>query len=174
MSRRGCAHASRARLARPEARHRMRRRQRASSRASDSSSAFTCAASSRVGTSTSAEGRLPFAAVRSTIGSPNASVLPDPVGDFASTSRPASASGRTSSWMRKGFRMERAASSSTTAAETPSSRNDFWDMCCSTPLWVRDLPTSKHPEEEREAHLTGGMIANPYSHSSNRRRQLVS
>src|SRR5439155_22269276 len=22
-------------------------------------------------------------------------------------------------------------------------------------LWVRDLPTSKHPKEEREAHLTG-------------------
>src|SRR5205823_14546669 len=33
-------------------------------------------------------------------------------------------------------------------------------------LWVRDLPTSKHPKEEREAHLTGQPDCLPYSHRS--------
>ena len=66
------------------------------------SSSVTCCASSRVGTSTSALGRRRAASTRSTIGSANASVLPEPVGDFARTSSPASASGRTSVWMRKG------------------------------------------------------------------------
>src|SRR6266550_4592115 len=51
--------------------------------------------------------------------------------------------------------MERAASASTTGADTPSSWNDCLDICCSTPLRVRDLPAPKHPKEEREAHLTG-------------------
>ena len=40
--------------------------------------------------------------MRSTIGTPKASVLPEPVGDLASTSRPASTSAMTSSWMGKG------------------------------------------------------------------------
>ena len=60
----------------------------------DAMSSVTCTASSRVGTSTSALGRRSDAAVRSTIGIANTRVLPDPVGDFASTSSPASASGR--------------------------------------------------------------------------------
>ena len=76
--------------------------QAALARASDSSSVVTWAASSRVGTSTSADGRASVAVVRSTIGSANASVLPEPVGDFASTSSPASASGRTSAWIGNG------------------------------------------------------------------------
>ena len=46
-------------------------------------------ASSRVGASTSAAGRGPSAAMRSASGIAKASVLPEPVGDFASTSRPA-------------------------------------------------------------------------------------
>ena len=41
-------------------------------------------------------------AVRSIIGIPNASVLPEPVGDAARTSTPASASGRTSAWIANG------------------------------------------------------------------------
>jgi hypothetical protein len=64
--------------------------------ASASSSSVTWAASSRVGTSTSAEGRRSSVTVRSTIGRAKASVFPDPVGDLASTSSPASASGSTS------------------------------------------------------------------------------
>ena len=41
-------------------------------------------------------------AMRSTSGTPKASVLPEPVGDCTSTSRPASTSGTTSSWTGKG------------------------------------------------------------------------
>ena len=52
-------------------------------------------ASSLVGTRTSAEAAECRAASRSTIGMANASVLPEPVRDRASTSRPASASRRT-------------------------------------------------------------------------------
>ena len=59
-------------------------------------------ASSRVGASTSAAGRRPSAAIRSTIGMPKASVLPEPVGDLASTSRPASTSPMTERWIANG------------------------------------------------------------------------
>src|SRR5438876_8666580 len=96
-------------------------------------SSVTCEASSRVGTRTSADGRGSSVVVRSTIGTANASVLPEPVGDLARTSRPASASGRTSSWIRNGWWIERAASASTTGRDAPSSRKDCCDMCCSTP-----------------------------------------
>ena len=51
--------------------------------------------------------RVSLGSRRSTIGIAKASVLPEPVGDFASTSRPASASGRTSAWIRKGAWMSR-------------------------------------------------------------------
>src|SRR6266576_3979480 len=51
----------------------------------------------------------------------------------SSPSRPASASGRTSSWIRNGWWIERAASASTTGRDAPSSRKDCCDMCCSTP-----------------------------------------
>src|SRR3954452_24480138 len=50
--------------------------------------------------------------------------------------------------------MERAASASTTGADTPSSRKETCDILFDS-LRVRDLLTSKHPKEEREAHLTG-------------------
>ena len=43
-------------------------------------------ASSRVGASTNAAARASVASIRSTSGAPSASVLPDPVGDFTSTS----------------------------------------------------------------------------------------
>src|SRR5438034_464873 len=124
-------------------------------------SSVTCEASSRVGTRTSADGRGSFVVVRSTIGTANASVLPEPVGDLARTSRPASASGRTSAWIRNGWWIERAASASTTGRDAPSSRKDCFDMCLFDSLWVRDLPTSKHPKEEREAHLTGQQDCRP-------------
>ena len=77
-------------------------------------------------TGTSADGRVSRGSRRWTIGIAKASVLPEPVGDFASTSRPASASGRTRDWMVNGSLMERAASASATGADTPSSRKD----CC--------------------------------------------
>src|SRR5256885_4491715 len=96
-------------------------------------SSVTCEASLRVGTRTSGDGRGSSVVVRSTIGTANASVLPEPVGDLARTARPASASGRTSSWIRNGWWIERAASASTTGRDAPSSRKDCCDMCCSTP-----------------------------------------
>src|SRR3954452_25045508 len=102
----------------------------------------------------SAEGRRSFGMVRSTIGTANASVLPEPVGDLASASRPAMASGRTNSWIRNGCVIERAASASTSGVDAPSSRKERCDMLFDS-LRVRDLLTSKHPKEEREAHLTG-------------------
>src|SRR5256885_10573142 len=98
-------------------------------------SSVTCEASLRVGTRTSADGRGSSVVVRSTIGTANASVLPEPVGDLARTSRPASASGRTSSWIRNGWWIERAASATTTSRDAPSLRKDCCDMCCPTPYW---------------------------------------
>src|SRR4051794_40677410 len=115
----------------------------------------------------SAEGRRSFGIARSTIGTAKASVLPEPVGDLASTSSPASASGRTNSWIRKGYVIDRAASASTTGVDTPSSRKEPCDILFDS-LWVRDLLTSKHPKEEREAHLTEpGGIASSCFQSSN-------
>src|SRR5439155_26595789 len=67
------------------------------------------------------------AMVRSTIGTAKARVLPDPVGDLASTSSPASASGRTSAWIGNGSWMERVASTPAMSEDTPSSRKDW---CC--------------------------------------------
>ena len=63
------------------------------------------AASSRVGASTSAAGPAPLRGMRSASGTANASVLPDPVGDLASTSRPASTSPITSRWIANGRSM---------------------------------------------------------------------
>ena len=51
-------------------------------------SSTICSASSLVGASTSAAGRRASALIRSTIGTPKASVLPDPVGDWTNTSLP--------------------------------------------------------------------------------------
>src|ERR671919_1935058 len=130
-------------------------------------SSATCRASSRVGTRTSALGRLSAVVVRSTIGIAKASVLPEPVGDFASTSRPASASGRTRDWMVNGSRMERAASASATGADTPSSRKDCWDKGFLLRL-VSRLAYLEHPKEEREAHLTGRRYCRPCEHGSTR------
>ena len=63
----------------------------------------TCCASSRVGTSTSAGGRRVVGSHRSTIGRANARVLPEPVGDRASMSRPAIASRMTRVWIGERF-----------------------------------------------------------------------
>src|SRR6266508_4044928 len=61
--------------------------------------------------------------------------------------------------------MERAESASTMGVDTPSSRKvrcvKLFDS-----LRARDLPTSKHPKEEREAHLTGRRNCRPCPHSS--------
>ena len=92
--------------------------------ASGSSCSATWAASSRVGTRTSTAGAPSLGWIRSISGNPNASVLPDPVGDLASTSPPRSASGMTADWMLKGAMMSRAESSCATSALTPSAAKD--------------------------------------------------
>src|SRR2546429_262616 len=79
-----------------------------------------CTASSRVGTRTRAVG-LPGSAggVRSSSGSPNASVLPEPVFALPHTSRPARASGIVSDWIGKGWVMPAVLSDSTTSGDRP-------------------------------------------------------
>ena len=71
------------------------------------SSSTIWAASSRVGASTSADGQAPSGSMRSTSGTPNASVLPEPVGDLTSTSWPSSTSGMTIDWTANGVSMPR-------------------------------------------------------------------
>src|SRR4249919_2797423 len=60
--------------------------------------------------------------------SPKASAFPDPVGDFASTSDPAIASGSPSCWIGNGDSIPRLASASTICGRTPSARNDSCDI----------------------------------------------
>ena len=115
-----CAPAPASPGARCPRRRRRRRPERPRASASGASSSATWAASSRVGTRTSAQGRASAAFRRSTIGIAKASVLPEPVGDLTSTSRPSSASGMTSVWMAKGDSTPRRESASTTASATPS------------------------------------------------------
>src|SRR3954469_21586066 len=92
--------------------------------ATEYSSSTICEASSRVGASTSAEGRWSVASTMSTIGRPKASVLPEPVGDLARTSCPASTSAMTSCWMAKGVSMPRSVSAPTTGDDTPRSAKE--------------------------------------------------
>ena len=67
-------------------------------------------------------------AIRSTSGIPNASVLPEPVGDFAITSRPAIASPITARWIANGSVIPAAERELITARDTPRSANDSVDM----------------------------------------------
>src|SRR5690349_11635353 len=73
-------------------------------------------------------------------GMPKASVLPLPVGDCASTSRPASTSGMTSSWTAKADSIPRARSASVSAGSTPRSANELFMKPFVAPLggaeWV--------------------------------------
>src|SRR4029079_902215 len=100
------------------------------------------------------------------MGSAKASVLPEPVGDFASTSTPASASGRTSAWMRKGWVKPRVSSAEATASDTPSSRKD----CCDIGSFDSFLDSVEtrvtRIQEEREAHLRSRHSADRCPHSS--------
>ena len=66
--------------------------------------------------------------MRSTSGIPNASVLPDPVGDFAITSRPAIASRITARWIANGWVIPAWDKEPMTVRETPRSANDSFDM----------------------------------------------
>src|SRR5206468_5613341 len=112
-----------------------------------------CTQSSRVGTSTSAAGRGAAGSTRSRMGIANASVLPDPVGLFARTSPPRSASGMTSAWIWKGEAMPRATRSSHTSSETPRERKS---VTCLNSFGHRDRVS----EEETRSH---GNVAHPRS-----------
>ena len=144
---------------------RRRRRERPLATASGSSSSVTWAASSRVGTSTSAEGRASAGVVRSTIGSAKASVLPDPVATGEDV-EPRERIGQ-DELLDAERMMDRASRRARRRrARTRRARGKTASTCSSTPLRVRDLPTSKHPKEEREAHLTGRRDCRSCSHSS--------
>jgi len=82
-----------------------------------------------------ADGRGAFGSRRSTIGSANASVLPEPVRDRARTSCPAMPSGTTIDWIAKGSVIPLRASAPTTGADTPRLGKD----CCSTVRLLRGV-----------------------------------
>ena len=95
-------------------------------RASGDRTAWTWAASSRVGTSTRPRGRHAIVcppASLATSGRAKASVLPDPVWARPSMSRPASASGSTAAWIGRGVVMPSSARTATRAAATPRAAN---------------------------------------------------
>ena len=91
--------------------------------ATGSSTSATCTASSRVGTSTSPSGcdGSATSVMRASIGTPNASVLPEPVLARPHTSRPVIATGIASVWMLNGWAKPQAARPSSMRAGTPSS-----------------------------------------------------
>ena len=82
------------------------------------------------------------------------------------TSTPASASGRTSDWMRKGWVKPRASSTEATASDAPSSRKD----CCDIGLFDSFLDSVEtrvtRIQEEREAHLRSRHSVDRCRHSS--------
>src|SRR5204862_4795331 len=103
----------------------------------------------------------------STIGRPKAMVLPDPVGAFASTSRPARASGRTRAWIRKGSTMPRAASVCSTAALTPSAWKLFNCLFDSySVLVVRDHTTRNHARRNERLKSHGTTQCRPWAQRS--------
>src|SRR5260221_5418169 len=110
---------------------------------SGASTSVTCTASSRVGTSTSAcgcpAGAGPRARTRSSSGSPNASVLPDPVFALPQTSRPASPSASASCWKAKGSTIPRSLSAPTRSAESPRSANVWPTTTATLPARPRGL-----------------------------------
>src|SRR5262249_49780984 len=100
---------------------------RPSTVASGASTSATWFASSRVGTRTSAAGRLDCAWwMRSSNGMPKARVLPDPVLALPQRSRPRRRSGMVSAWMGKGSSIPDWWSAWTSSEETPSA-SKVWD-----------------------------------------------
>src|SRR5918997_1828494 len=97
--------------------------------ASGGSSSTIWLGSSRVGASTRALGLGSFASSRSIIGAPKASVLPDPVGDLTSTSRPASTSGITAVCTGNGLCRSLLDNASATAHDTPRPAKVCEDIC---------------------------------------------
>ena len=93
------------------------------SAATGTSTSATWMASSRVGTSTRPSGALGSATsvMRASIGTPNASVLPDPVSARPHTSRPCNAIGIASVWIANGWAKPAAARPRSMRSGTPRS-----------------------------------------------------
>ena len=98
--------------------------------------------------------------IRSTSGTPKASVLPEPVGDWTSRSWPASASRMTISWTGNGSMIERARSASTTDSEVPRSAKEV--IWFSPRLdFLGDPAAPRHQGTRRKRNLSGGERADP-------------
>src|SRR3954447_15570908 len=77
--------------------------------------------------------------MRSSIGTPKARVLPEPVGDLASTSVPARMSPMMSFWMANGSVKPRLARAADTALDTPRSAKDCDDIgMLQCGIWAAD------------------------------------
>src|SRR3954471_18554025 len=142
-------------------------------------SSTICEASSRVGARTRHAGRRSSAAIRSERGTANASVLPDPVGDLASTSRPASTSPITRFWIANGSMKPRLDSALTTAFETPSWANDFVDIGKTPdsgdgPRTIREAMAdpNRFPCGTQASCLAAGAVAGRTTEGSGRRSNL--
>ena len=107
-----------------------------------SSTSATCSASSRVGTSTSPSGALGSATsvMRASIGTPKASVLPEPVWARPHTSRPCSATGIASVWIANGCAKPAAASPRSMRSGTPRAANPVGASTGGSTLMVVRLP----------------------------------
>ena len=93
---------------------------------------------------------------------------PTPSAPWPGRRRPASASGRTSDWIRNGSTMPRAASACSTAALTPSAENCC--ICCSTPclLAVRDHTTRNRLRRNEKLKSHGTTHCRPWNQRSRR------
>src|ERR1700709_2182893 len=99
--------------------------------------------------------------IGSTIGSRKGSVFPEPVGDWTSRSWPASASLTTICWTGNGAVMSRSASASTTGLEMPRSANDFKIVCSLLCDSGRFRSPKTLRSERRKRNLSGGGGAKP-------------
>ncbi len=107
-----------------------------------SSTSATCTASSRVGTSTRPSGLRGSATsvMRASIGTPKASVLPEPVLARPHTSRPCMATGTASVWIANGWANPHAARPVSIRSGTPSAANPVGASTGGRALIVVRLP----------------------------------
>ncbi len=88
-------------------------------------SSETCTASSRVGQRMSTCTAFRFGSVFSMAGMANAAVLPEPVCDWPTTSRPLMSTGMASAWIGAAFSKPSLSMAFRISAERPSSENNF-------------------------------------------------
>ena len=145
---------------------RRRRRPRGSPRAAPTSSiaSVTCDAElARRHEHERRRRRRPSGSSRSTIGIAKASVLPEPVGLWASTSPPRSASGITALWTGNGVSIPCSASTAQTASDTPSARNAVAFIIRSGSFGSVEIPS---PDREGDATSLESRIALRSTHGT--------